>query len=65
MSLPQLSIEGREALDELLVDVVDTQGLPCLFFAACNGDEILYENQRGYQDWSKRDGEKVDTDTSE
>ena len=65
MPLPQLSTEGCKALDALLIDVVDTQGLPCLFFAACNGDEIIYENQRGYQDWSKQDGKKVNTDTSE
>ena len=62
--LPTITSEGKAALDQLLKDTEKEGKVPPVFFAACNAQEILYENQEGWVEEEKRERGRINGDTS-
>lgn len=62
--LPTITSEGREALDKLLKDTENEGNVPPVFFAACNAQEIIYENQEGWVEVDKPERGRINENTS-
>jgi hypothetical protein len=62
--LRTITSEGRAALDKLLQDTEEEGKVPPVFFAVCNAQEIIYENQEGWVEEGKPERGRVNEDTS-
>jgi hypothetical protein len=63
--LPKISDDGKNALDQLLKDIEEEGKVPPVFFAACNAQDILYENQQGWVEKDKPERGRINEDTSQ
>lgn len=63
--LPTISDGGKKALDQLLKNTEEEGKVPPVFFAACNAQDILYENQQGWVEKDKPERGRINEDTSQ
>ena len=63
--LPTLKPSGKATLDSLLKEKIDEGKVPCIFWAATNAKETIYENQVGNNVMGDVSSGEVNTDSSE